>query len=121
MKYILNNFYILRHDVKRSFIMSHGEQVRAPEHIAVNLNWRSMIHPAYAMLLSFFSMPITLDDACKKISSFFSVKEDVVNNFIRQLIETKIPMHTSLGGMTSGFPVNILIEERQESFPRPVT
>lgn len=118
MKYILNNFYILRHDVKRSFIMSHGEQVRAPEHIAVNLNWRSMIHPAYAMMLSFFSMPITLDDACKKISSFFSVKEDVVNNFIRQLIETKIPMHTSLGGMTSGFPVNILIEERQESFPR---
>lgn len=118
MRYILNNFYILRHDVKRSFILSHGEHVSAPEHIAVNLNWRSMIHPAYAMMLTFFSKPITIDDACKKISTFFSVEEDVIKSFIRQLIETKIPMHTTYGGMTSGFPVNILIEERQESFPR---
>lgn len=118
MRYILNNFYILRHDVKRSFIMSHGEQVCAPEHIAVNLNWRSMVHPAYAMMLAFFSEPIAIDNACKRISAFFSVKEDVIEGFIRQLIETETPMHTTLGGMTSGFPVNILIEERQESFPR---
>lgn len=98
--------------------MSHGAQFDTPKHIAVNTNWRSMIHPAYAMMLSFFSTPQNLDDACDKISDFFSANKNQVMNFLQNLINAESPVHTSLNGLESGFPVNILIREEQESYPR---
>lgn len=98
--------------------MSHGAQFDTPEHVAVNTNWRSMIHPAYAMMLSFFSTPQDLDGACDKISVFFSANRNQVWNFLLNLINADSPVHTSLNGMESGFPINILIREEQESYPR---
>lgn len=71
-KYIFNNYYILRHDAKRSYILSQGDYITPPAHVAVNLNWSSMIHPVYAMMLSFFSEPVTIEEACANISSFLS-------------------------------------------------
>lgn len=69
-KYILNHYYTLRHDQKRSYIMSQGDGFNKKP-LAVNVGWMSRIHPAYAMMLSFFSEPTDLSVACNKIADFF--------------------------------------------------
>lgn len=112
-KYILNHHYLLRHDAKRSYIISRDINTIIPP-IPVNGGWRSMIHPAYAMMLSFFSEPIELESACTQISDFFSVPRTQINQFLMNLIESKEPTHASLNGFDSGFPINLLIKESQE-------
>lgn len=68
-KYILNHYYLLRHDEKRSFIMSRGDGFNQKP-IPVNTGWVSKVHPAYAMMLSFFSEPISLSEASANIATF---------------------------------------------------
>lgn len=70
------------------------------------------------MMLSFFSSPIVVADACDKISKFLQVDVAVVNNFINKLLDADRPMHTELNGFANDFPVNLLIEEDKEAFPR---
>lgn len=117
-KYIFNNYYILRHDAKRSYILSQGDYITPPAHVAVNLNLSSMIHPVYAMMLSFFSEPVTIEEACANISSFLSINKEIVVGFINRLLETDKAMHTDFANHENGFPVNLIIEEEKETFPR---
>jgi len=70
MKYILNHYYTLRHDKKRSYIISPSDN-SYEKPIPVNAGWVSRIHPAYAMMLSFFAVPVELEDAYKSIAKFF--------------------------------------------------
>ena len=39
-------------------------------------------------------------------------------SFINNLLEAKEPMHTELNGFCNDFPVNLIIEEEKEVFPR---
>ena len=117
MKYILNHYYRLRNDVKRSYIVSPSDS-SFPKPILVNAAWASRIHPAYAMMLSFFSEPVELNDAGVQIAEFFSCSKESVESFIQSLIEAKEPTHATLGGAESGFPINLIIEEGKEFVPR---
>lgn len=72
-RFIFNNYYILRHDEKRTFILSQGASIATPKHLPVNTYWQSMVHPVYAMMLAFFSTPTTIVDACENISRFMQV------------------------------------------------
>lgn len=113
-KYILNHYYILRHDEKRSYIMSPGDyHIKKP--INVNSGWLTKIHPAYAMMLSFFSCPTTIKEAADSISDFFGVdNQELIIDFITKLIDTKEPTYSTMNGFSSGFPVNLILEESQE-------
>lgn len=55
-RFIFNNYYILRHDKKRTFILSQGASIATPKHLPVNTYWQSMVHPVYAMMLAFFRL-----------------------------------------------------------------
>ena len=80
MKYILNPYYLLRNDVKRAAICS--QDVNHSPAIDVSENWLSFIHPIYAMLLSFFSLPIELSVASENIAVFLiSLKSIPINLF----------------------------------------
>ncbi|MDE6343085.1 MAG: radical SAM protein [Muribaculaceae bacterium] len=108
MKYILNNYYILRHDINRTFILG-GRNGQYSSGINIDVDWQSMIHPAYAMMLSFFSQPIEFDEAVLKISEFFSLPEHQIKKFLSSMINAKECWHTSLGGFDSGFPKGLII------------
>lgn len=65
--YVLNPFYHFRKEGDRIYLVSRSF---CEEQESVNLEWRSAIHPVYAMLLSFFSMPISLKDGVLKVQAF---------------------------------------------------
>lgn len=111
MKYMINSYYILRHDECRTFILG-GKNGRTSNGIPVDTNWISLIHPAYAMMLSFFSSPIELDDAAASIAHFFSFPKKTIIDFFKKMIEAKECWHTSLAGFESGFPKNLIIPEQ---------
>lgn len=116
-KYILNHYYTLRHDQKRSYIMSQGDGFNKKP-FPVNVGWMSRIHPAYAMMLSFFSEPIDLSIACSNIADFFQLPIDGIKDFICNLLSAEEPTYTTLDGSTSGFPINLIIEADKEFTPR---
>lgn len=108
MKYILNHYYILRHDLNRTFILG-GRNGRNHNGIPIDANWKSIIHPAYAMMLSFFSNPVELDEAVTKISDFFSLPKCQIAEFVSNMITAKECWHTTMDGFESGFPKSLII------------
>lgn len=116
-KYILNHYYTLRHDQKRSYIMSQGDGFNEKP-MPVNIGWVSRIHPAYAMMLSFFSNPIDLSVACNNIADFFQLSQDSIKDFVCNLLSSKEPTYTTLDGSNSGFPINLIIKADEEFSPR---
>lgn len=111
-KYILNHYYILRHDTKRTYLLSSRYVANAS--VTIEANWQSRIHPAYAMMLSFFSDPVELGQVCHEIAEFFSFSEEKVLSFIQNLINANEVTHTEIGGGVSTFPAGLLIEESKE-------
>lgn len=110
MKYVLNHYYILRHDSKRSIICAHHYK---PCNVDVNTDWLSFIHPIYAMMLSFFCYPTTIKDAVKKISSFFDFPEEKTLSLISHFIENKEPFHTRYENHNNNFPKNVIVKETE--------
>lgn len=106
MEYILNHYYLLRHDEKRSFLFSHAENHSC---VDVSIGWFSTIHPIYAMVLSFFSKPITKEKATADIADFFDFSLDYVTELIEKFIENEEEFHTNYGGHTNNFPKNLII------------
>jgi radical SAM protein with 4Fe4S-binding SPASM domain len=114
MKYILNPYYILRHDLKRTFILG-GRNGRDNNGILVDESWKSIIHPAYAMMLSFFSNPVELDEAVINISNFFSLPKGQIAEFVSNMITAKECWHTTMEGFESGFPKGLIIPAQYNS------
>lgn len=107
MRYVFNHYYILRHDLRRSVLCSRCVNKSV---IEVSTGWFSYIHPIYAMLLSFFSSPVTLEQATKNISEFFDFTEEYTSNLIQKFVENKDVFHTDYHG-TNNFPKNVIIKE----------
>lgn len=108
---------MLRHDQRRSYIMSRGDGFNEKP-MSVNVGWLSKVHPAYAMMFSFFSNPIELSVACKEIADFFQLSIDKVEGFIHSLLCADEPTYTTLEGANNGFPINLIIEADKEFSPR---
>lgn len=97
MKYILSPQYALRHGKDKTFIISHqgyGEKSSI-----------SIIHPIFAMMLSFFN-GITKEDAYKKIAETFNLSIDIVSSHLDKLIENGEYIRCG----ESTFPPRIIIE-----------
>ena len=107
---VFNHFYKLKHDLKRSYIISPNN---GSSNIKVHQGLISKIHPVYAMILSFFSNPIFLDEAIENISFFLDMSKEEVKNFVLGLIgNEKFQSSKSKDGTLNSFPPNILIEEK---------
>lgn len=114
MRYILNDYYTLRHDGRRTFILD-GRNGKKPKGIPVDIDWKSIIHPAYAMMLSFFSKPVEVDTAISDIAEFFSLPKDKIADFVMHIINATECWHTTLSGFESGFPRKLIIPEGSHS------
>ena len=85
-KYILNHFYKLRHDLKRSYLLSSNDVDK--KYIgSVQREWMSRIHPVLAMALTLFDEPQTLSELKEVFSSFFNMPEKEAEDFIKLFLD----------------------------------
>lgn len=108
-RYVFNHFYTLRHDKCRTimFSPSHVSHDRHDE----SIDWVSYIHPVYAMLFSFFSTPVVLDEGINRISFFLDISKEQSKEIISVFIENKEEFHTIYSGHENNFPKNVIIPE----------
>lgn len=109
-KYVFNHFYKLRHDIKRSYILSFNYVEKEYEN-TVQTGWISRIHPVFAMILSFFSEPITLIELKRKLSYFFDISEIQSQKLIELFLNNEEHFKINYEGCCFYFPKNIVIEE----------
>jgi len=102
--------------LKRSYILSPGK-VDADKNVHAGI--LSKIHPVYAMILSFFSNPITKEEAILQVSDFLEISEEEAENLISSFIETDEISYSEYGGIKNIFPRNMIIAE-DEAFTDPV-
>lgn len=99
-KYIFNPKYILRAETKKSIILMKPGYIES-SHLHV-------IHPVYAMILSFFNAS-ELEETIKEIANFFNVKYEKVEKNILSLVNNEERMigSTKKNGV---FPKNTIVE-----------
>ena len=109
---ILNHFYNLHHDEKRTYILGLDEQEKfSPDF--VNIQWTSKIHPLFAMILSLLSDPITISDAIEQISYFLDITNTESEKILTKLLNSNTPFYIEYDGVKSLFPKNIIIDVAQ--------
>lgn len=114
---ILNPYYILHHDRKRSYICSKESLINSnkPQNLDCSKDWQTKIHPAYAMILSFFTHRDPLNVVLEKLEYFLEKDKDEIYKLIRPLIKNPEPAFAIFQGRKFHFPKNILINSREES------
>lgn len=115
--YALNPCYYFRQEGNRTYMLSKSFYAQSQ---AVNLEWRSIIHPVYAMILSFFSEPITKKDALIKIQCFLETTADQVDKLVDMFICNSKEIHSEYHGSISNFPKNVIIEVGDDYIPNHV-
>ena len=81
--YILNPAYYFRKEGNRVYLLSRSFCEKTED---INLEWRSIIHPVYAMLLSFFSEPLSLKKGVLKVRDFLEITYEVALNLVSEFI-----------------------------------
>lgn len=82
--------------------------------------WLSKIHPVYAMIFSFLSLPHTLCEAQKEVSSFLGITPKEAGDVLRLFLDSKEPFKTQYKGFVSTFPPKLLITTGEEKAVRRV-
>ncbi|NVO10828.1 MAG: radical SAM protein [Bacteroidales bacterium] len=104
--YVLNPDYNFKNDIKRSIIIANSDA----QCEQTNTEWVSVIHPVQAMILSFFSNPISIDKAVEDLSEFLSLSKEETLNIIKPFIENKEAIFTEYNGHNFKFPKQIIIK-----------
>jgi len=109
--YILNPDYVLRHDLKRTYIIQmQGNNGNLRD-------WVSMVHPIQAMILSFFSKPKPYKKVLKEIASFLDISVEKATDIITPFLENKEDVYTEYSGQQFSIPSCILIETSKNKSP----
>lgn len=109
-KFVFNHFYRLKYDEKRVYILG-SSVVDSDRKDCVNTRWASRIHPYFAMMFSFFSQPVDLNEVVEDISSFFEMEQDEVMKLLLLFINNAEEVVLDYKGEKNMFPRNLLIEE----------
>ena len=105
--YILNPAYYFRKEGNRVYLLSRSFCEKTED---INLEWRSIIHPVYAMLLSFFSEPLSLKKGVLKVRDFLEITYEVALNLVSEFICNSEEMHSEYNGAVCNFPKNVIVE-----------
>lgn len=106
MKICLNHNYYLRHDERRTFIVSKQTNPNSAYKF-----WISIIHPIYAMALSLLSRPLEKEEAISSISAFFGFSKEQSTTMIESFLQEGGKI-VNYGGHTSRFPEDILLVDQ---------
>ncbi len=107
--FVINPDYNFKHDVKRSIIIANS----FAQCDQSNTKWHSFIHPIQAMILSFFSTPVTIEKAVENLSVFLNLSQEETQNIIKPFIENQEPILTQYDGHVFGFPKQIIIRYQE--------
>ncbi len=118
IKYILNHFYKLRHDLKRTYLLSSND-VNKKYTDCVQHEWMSRIHPVIAMALTLFDEPQTLSELKEVFSSFFNMPENEAEDFIKLFLDNAETFTIDYDGVSNYLPKNIVIDVA-EQFAAPI-
>jgi radical SAM protein with 4Fe4S-binding SPASM domain len=105
MKIVLNPDYILRHDLRRTYIVAR-DYVTSGEK-----DWSSIIHPVQAMILSFFTRGNTYTTSISELSTFLEMSFSEVEKMIKPFINNEGTLVNEFDGKEFLFPQKVLIEE----------
>ncbi|MDR1553082.1 MAG: radical SAM protein [Prevotellaceae bacterium] len=109
-KIVFNHYYHLRHDQKRTYILSKENENAK---VLVENMWISKVHPIYAMIFSFLSEPISTNKLYDELSYFLDIKKQKVEEMIEPLINNAKTIINKYGSTISIFPKNIIIKESE--------
>lgn len=110
-KLVFNHFYRLKHDVKRTYILSTDSSL-SNQIKNVETNWQSKIHPLFGMVLSFFAEPEAYESVIPKIASFLETSIENIQTFLDLLIDNPQAVSFSYKGVANTFPPHLIIEEK---------
>lgn len=113
VKYILNHFYKMRHDVKRSHLLSPHYVKNENAHF-VQKDWVSLIHPILAMALSLFAVPQSMEELKKNFSYFFDISEADAEDFILMFLNNEEKFIIRYEGKDYYLPKNIVIDATKQ-------
>lgn len=108
--YTFNPAYMLRNDVSRTVL------VTADDHSLKGLDVDdviTLIHPVYAMLLSFFNGRKRLSESVSDASEFFNVSEEDIRKIISKMLDNENDIGVEYDNNFFYLPSKLLIE-RQE-------
>jgi len=110
IKITLNPDYFLRHDKKRSYILSWHSYHNARYNGENGFN--AFIHPVHAMILSFFQGN-DVNKTIKNVSKTLGLPIELIENFVFPLIENNKNIGVEFAGIMFTFPKMTLIDEKK--------
>ncbi|WP_312900506.1 radical SAM/SPASM domain-containing protein [Chryseobacterium taichungense] len=113
-KLILNPYYSLRNDRKR-ILLCKSPSFKVPLDIAED-DIFVFIHPAFAIVFSFFDGVHTLRDCLNKISAIFNSSPEESFEFVKPFIENFSRVGIEYDGVFFEFPKNILLDNGDGKF-----
>ena len=113
---VLNPNYFLRHDRKRSLILSSPTK---RTEFRYDSNWISVVHPIYAMVLSFFTKPVNKENAIDIISKFLSSPTMQVETMLQKLVDNPERCHIDYLSFSNDFPRHLLVSTDRADFKHP--
>ncbi len=107
--YIFNPYYILRPDRHRVVITESGAYFDIPSELAESAIY-SFVHPAFAVVLSFFNGDCTLRESIQGIARHFNSSEETASNIVLPLIENSERAAFEIQRHMSVLPRNVVVE-----------
>ncbi|MFD0835223.1 radical SAM protein [Mariniflexile aquimaris] len=111
--YKLNEFYSLFYDEKR--VLLHAPQNQFQEDGIAETSFESKIHPAYAIILSFFTGAKNLKATLKDISTHMDINETEILQAIKPLLENNERVWIEYDNSLFAFPKNTLLKNPNKS------
>lgn len=109
--YIFNPGYVLRNDITRAVLATRDNS--SYHSLDVN-DVSTILHPAFAMLLSFFDGSRTLKDTLNEVSSYFNISFEGALKTVSKLIDNKSGVAVEYDGHFFYLPQYVLVEKKAE-------
>jgi radical SAM protein with 4Fe4S-binding SPASM domain len=106
--YVLNPGYGIRQDKKRAIIFQGSiDPVQDKETTDI----LALMHPVYAIILSFFDGQSKLGKVIEKLSNFLKLEKSTIYNLVSPLLENEKDLHFQYDGTHFHLPKKILIKK----------
>lgn len=111
--YKLNEYYSLFYDEKR--VLLHAPQNQFQEDGIAETSFESKIHPAYAIILSFFDGSKNLKATLRDVSEHINMSETEILQAIKPLIENNERVWIEYDNSLFVFPKNTILKNSNKS------
>lgn len=117
--FILNPYYVLRNDKDRSLIATADNTSFLTKDADLDVDdIISLIHPSYAVLLSFFNGKDNLNDTMDNIRRFFNLTQRKTLDIVSKFINNTDNLGVEFDNCFFYLPKHLIVEKREWMKPR---